>query len=223
MGFHSELVEATRADQQALFDVPFVRAAVAGELTREQYVAFLAQAYHHVHHTVPLLFATGAALPDRLGWLRDAIAHYVAEEQGHDLWILDDIAEAGGDPEQVVREGPGHACDLLVAYAYDVVQRRNPIGFFGMVHVLEGASVRGASRAAEMLEGRLGLPNKAFTYLYSHGELDREHVDFFGGLMDRVDEPADRRFVLHAAHTFSRLYADVFRALEPRVLEPVRA
>ena len=35
---------------------------------------------------------------------------------------------------------PGHACEVMVAYAYDTIARRNPLGFFGMVHVLEGTS-----------------------------------------------------------------------------------
>ncbi len=223
MGFHAQLTESTRADQDALFAIPFVRAAVDGALTREQYLAFLAEAYHHVHHTVPLLFAAGAALPDRLEWLRDALAHYLEEEQGHDHWILDDIAESGGDPAAVLHRGPGEACELLVAYAYDTIHRRNPVGFFGMVHVLEGASVRGASNAATALERSLGLPAAAFTYLSSHGELDKEHVGFFGTLMDRLDDDEDRRCVLHAAHRFFRLYGDVFRALEPRSLSLVQA
>ena len=37
----------------------------------------------------------------------------------------------------------------MVAYAYDTVQRRNPVGFFGMVYVLEGTSVALALSAAD--------------------------------------------------------------------------
>lgn len=217
MGFHADLTAATRGEQESLFRIPFVRAALAGALTREQYVGFLAQAYHHVRHTVPLLLSAGAALPDRLGWLRPAIAEYVEEEHGHEEWILDDIREAGGDADAVVAAGPDLPCELLVAYAYDVARRRNPIGFFGMVHVLEGTSVRGASAAAEALERSLRLPRAAFTYLTTHGDLDVGHVATFEGLMDRVEDPEDRRWILHTSRVFFRLYGDVFRALEPRV------
>lgn len=211
--FSEGLQLATRPAQDGLLAIPFVRAAMAGELSRSAYLGFLAQAYYHVRHTVPLLMATGAALGARRRWLQDALSTYIAEEQGHDEWILADIGEAGGDPT-AVREGqPQLPCELLVAYAYDMVQRRNPLGFLGMVHVLEGTSVRGASRAATALQASLGLPAAAFTYLSSHGDLDQGHVRFFADLVDRIDDPADQGTVVAAAQVFFRLYGDIFRAL----------
>jgi pyrroloquinoline quinone (PQQ) biosynthesis protein C len=213
MSFHDELNAATRDEQEALFRIPFVEAALAGDVDRETYLAFLEQAYHHVRHTVPLLMACGARLPREKEWLRDAMAHYVEEELGHQEWILADIAAAGGDAERVRRGSPATACELMVAYAYDTIARGNPLGFLGMVFVLEGTSVRGATRAAEALQRRLGLPARAFTYLTTHGDLDVDHVGFFAGLVNRLDDPADREAVLHGARMFFRLYGDVFRGL----------
>jgi pyrroloquinoline quinone (PQQ) biosynthesis protein C len=219
MSFHEELNAATREEQDALFRIPFVEAALAGDIDRPTYLAFLEQAYHHVRHTVPLLMACGARLPREKEWLRDAMAHYIEEELGHQEWILADIAAAGGDAERVRRGRPDTACELMVAYAYDTVARENPVGFLGMVFVLEGTSVRGATRAAEALRRSLGLPAKAFTYLTTHGDLDQDHVGFFAGLVDRLDDPADREAVVHGAKMFFRLYGDVFRGL----LEPACA
>ena len=212
-GFADRLAAATAEDQQRLLAIPFVEAALAGALSRDTYLAFLTEAYHHVKHTVPLLMATGAALPDRLDWLRDAVVEYIAEEQGHDRWILEDIAACGGDADAVRRSAPALPTELMVAYAWDTVGRVDPLGFFGMVHVLEGTSVRGASRAAAALERSLGLPRQAFTYLTTHGDLDQDHTRFFAALMDRLDEADDQARVLHAARVFYRLYGDIFRAL----------
>ncbi len=220
MTFHAELTEATRDEQQALLEIPFVQAAMTGRLTREAYVAFLTQAYHHVKHTVPLLMATGAALDDSREWLRDAIAEYIREELGHQEWILDDITACGGDADAARHGRPSAETEFMVAYAYDVVRRGNPVGFFGMVHVLEGTSVRGASQAADHLAVALKLPASAFTYLSSHGALDLDHVEYFAGLMDRLDDPADRRAVVHRAKRFFRLYGDMFRELG-RHLSPI--
>jgi len=213
MSFHARLVEATRRDSDQLFDLPFVRAAVRGALSRDEYLAFLSQAYHHVKETVPLLMRLGAALSGRHAWMREAVAHYVAEELGHEQWILQDIEACGGDPVAVRDGRPDLPCELLVAYAWDSVQRGNPLAFFGMVHVLEGTSVRGATRAAEALARTLELPPSAFTYLGSHGALDLEHVDFFRELMDGVRDPGDQAEIVHAAKTFFRLYGDVLHAL----------
>jgi heme oxygenase len=113
-----------------------------------------------------------------------------------------------------VRHGrPGHAAEVMVAYAYDTIARGNPLGFFGMVHVLEGSSVALALLAADRIQQQLGLPDAAFSYLRSHGTLDREHTQHFELLMDRIESPADQDAIVHAARAFYRLYGDVFRGL----------
>jgi len=161
-----------------------------------------------------LLMACGSRLEEpTAAWLRPALAEYIAEETGHEAWILDDIAASGGDPEAVRRRGPGLATELMVAYVYDYIGRRNPVGFLGMVHVLEGTSVALATRAAQAMRKALDLPEAAFTYLTSHGSLDRKHVQYFASLVERVERPEDRDAVAHVAGVVYRLYGDIFRTL----------
>jgi len=183
-------------------------------VSRQHYLSFLSRAFHHVKHTVPLLMACGARLPDRQEWLRSAVAHYIEEELGHHEWILNDIAAAGGDAAAVRTSTPDFDTDVMVAYAYDTVMRRNPVGLFGMVYVLEGTSVSLASNAARTLQDALGLPPGAFTYLSSHGALDVEHIGDFEQLVNRLDTPIDREAVVSHAQTFFRLYGNVFRSIE---------
>ena len=101
----------------------------------------------------------------------------------------------------------------MIAYAYDTIHRVNPIGFFGMVHVLEGTSVTTADKAADAIRDSLDLPAKAFSYLRSHGALDIEHCAFFESLMERMTDPADQQQIIHSARMFYRLYAEIFRTL----------
>jgi hypothetical protein len=211
--FHDELIASTTVDREALLAAPIIGLALAGRVTLGQYIAFLEQAYHHVRHTVPLLMICAARLPERLEWLRAAAVDYIEEEIGHDQWILDDLAACGADKEAVRRSTPGMATDVMVGYAFDMVQRRNPLGFFGMAHVLEGTSVALATRAASALQATLGLPDQAFTYLSSHGVLDIDHTANFAKLMNRLDDPDDRTDVIRSAKTFFRLYGDIFRAI----------
>lgn len=214
MSFHARLVEATRREREQLESLPVIRRAVAGDIHRAEYVAFLGEAYQHVRHTVPLLMACGARLPARLEWLREAVAHYIDEEIGHQEWILDDLEALGEPRERWSRRCPNFATELMVAYAWDGVMRGNPVSFFGMVMVLEGTSVALATRAAEAIERALDLPRSAFGYLRSHGDLDQQHVGFFESLMQRIDDAGDQRAIEHAARAFYRLYADVFRSIE---------
>jgi hypothetical protein len=90
----------------------------------------------------------------------------------------------------------------------------NPLGFFGMVHVLEGTSVSLALLAADAIQKPLALPDAAFSYLRSHGTLDLEHTAHF----ERADGPHRRRarpgrHRACGARMFFRLYGDVFRGL----------
>ncbi|WJI14996.1 iron-containing redox enzyme family protein [Pseudoxanthomonas winnipegensis] len=213
MRFHDTLIQQTQAERAGLLSIPIIQSALAGQIAREDYVAFLGQAYHHVRHTVPLLMACGARLPARLEWLRTAIGEYIEEEMGHQEWVLDDIAACGADRAAAAASSPSLATELMVAYAYDTIARGNPVGFFGMVMVLEGTSVALATRAATTIEATLGLPRNAFSYLLSHGDLDVEHVGFFEGLMNRLDDAGDQAAVVHAARRFYVLYGDIFRTL----------
>jgi len=213
MKFYDQLQQATEPARQEFLAIPFLHAGVAGTLTLDSYVAFLTQAYHHVKHTIPLLMACGGRLPGRLEWLRTAVGEYIEEEMGHQEWILNDITACGGDAEAVRYGQPNISTELMVSYAYDTIQRGNPVGFFGMVQVLEGTSVALATKAAESLMQSLNLPKQAFSYLLSHGSLDLEHVDFFEKLMNQLDDENDKAAVIHCANVMYRLYGDIFREL----------
>lgn len=213
MGFFDTLCQQTDVERQHLFSAPIINQAMRGEVTLDLYIAFLTQAYHHVKHTVPLLMAVGSQLPEQYEWLREAVAEYIEEELGHQEWILNDIAACGHDKELVRNSRPNSATELMVAYAYDMVFRVNPLGFFGMVHVLEGTSIATADNAATAIQNALFLPDKAFSYLRSHGALDQDHVKFFEGLMNRIDDPLAQQQIIHSSKMFYRLYGDIFRSL----------
>jgi pyrroloquinoline quinone (PQQ) biosynthesis protein C len=215
MSFHDRLIESTASARQSLLATPIIQGALRGEVSLASYLAFLGEAYHHVRHTVPLLRATKAALAPHHRWLHDPLDEYIEEEAGHDDWILSDITACGGDALRVRQGKPGHATEVMVAYAYDTIARGNPLGFFGMVHVLEGTSVALALNAADAIQRPLGLPDAGFTYLRSHGTLDQAHTAHFALLMDRIEDGADQDAIAHAARAFFRLYGDVFRSLPP--------
>lgn len=223
MTFFEHLQQETVAERTQLLSAPIIVKTLQGKITLDEYAAFLSQAYHHVKHTVPLLMAVGSRLGEEQEWLREAVAEYIEEEIGHQEWILNDIAACGFNKEAVRASQPAFATELMVSYAYDTVHRINPIGFFGMVHVLEGTSISVADQAAEVIRKTLNLPKKAFSYLYSHGSLDIEHVKFFESLMNRIEDPQEQAQILHSAKMFYRLYGDIFRSLDSAQQTPLAA
>ncbi len=224
MTFYQTLLAATENERNALMSQPLIKQGGAGNLSLETYIAFLTQAYHHVKHTTPLLMACGGRLSGDYEWLRTAIGEYIEEEMGHQEWVLDDIETCGADKEAVRQSdtpetSASHATEMMVSYAYDMIHRVNPMGFFGMVLVLEGTSTAVATQAGEALMESLNLPKKAFSYLLSHGSLDIEHVDFYESLMNKVTNAEDQAMIIHAAKRFYQLYADIFADVAARTMQ----
>ncbi|PKI17851.1 TenA family transcriptional regulator [Colwellia sp. 12G3] len=213
MNLYQRLLTETTQERDYLLSSPIIQRCFTGDIELSDYVAFLTQAYHHVKHTVPLLMSVGARLPESKEWLREAVAEYIEEELGHQEWILNDIAACGADKEAVRASQPAYATELMVSYAYDMVNRVNPLGFFGMVHVLEGTSIAMADNAASSIKKVLSLPNQAFSYLTSHGSLDIEHVKFFKSLMEKITDKTEQDAIVKSCKIFFLLYANIFRGL----------
>lgn len=213
MSFYQLLQRETAVDREKLLSAPVIEACRCGNINAAMYIAFLTQAFYHVSHTVPLLMTAGGRMNSEYEWVRGAIAEYIDEEYGHQEWILNDIRMCGGDAEAVRHGQPVLAIELMIAFLYDHVSRLNPMGIFGMVHVLEGTSVAIATTVAEQLKQGLGLPAKAMSYLSSHGELDKEHLAFFASLMDQVEKSEDRAAIIHTAKVVYQLYGDMLRGL----------
>lgn len=211
--FFEQLLKETEQERNEFLKIDFLEYGVRGEISLDSYIAFLIQAYHHVKHTTPLLMACGSRITSDAEWLRDAMAHYIEEEVGHQEWILNDIASCGGNAEQIRHSTPEFAAEIMCSYAYHVIDRGNPIGFLGMVLVLEGTSINLATDAAKNLQLNLGMPESAFSYLSSHGSLDVSHMEFYSGLVNRVEKEADQKAIIHCAKRFYSLYGNVFKDL----------
>lgn len=215
--FFDSLEAETFRDRLRFLAIPQVRAGLSGAISRRTYIDYLTQAYHHVRHTVPLLMATRERLRDNPRYVA-AIDEYIDEETGHEEWILADIAAAGGDADTVRTGDPDPATRRMVEHAYARIESGNAAAFFGMVYVLESVSVAIAQLGASAVARNLGLPPEAFTYLTSHGALDIDHMAFFAGLVNRIDEAADREAITTMAREMFGLFGGVFAsiALEDR-------
>ncbi|MBL4805283.1 MAG: iron-containing redox enzyme family protein [Alphaproteobacteria bacterium] len=213
MNFYDQLVKETEAARSELYTVPQLIDGMQGNISRGTYIAYLTEAYHHVSQTVPFLMTMGAKLPQSKKWLHKAIIEYQEEEVGHEEWILNDIEAAGGDKEQARASVPNLETQVLIAYNYDYIKRKNPVGFLGMVFMLESTSIQIANKGADAVKDKLGLPKKAFSYLYSHGELDISHMKFFEVTVNQVTDAEDRKAIIEVAQNTFRLFANVLRAI----------
>jgi pyrroloquinoline quinone (PQQ) biosynthesis protein C len=213
MNLYDRLVKETETARLSLYSVPQLRDGLGGKISRDTYIAYLTEAYHHVSHTVPFLMRMGAALPPEKKFMHPSIIKYLAEEVGHEEWILNDIEAAGGNKESARRSSPNLETQVLIAYNYDYITRKNPMGFLGMVFMLESTSTQIANAGADALKNALNLPNKAFSYLYSHGEIDISHMKFFEETVNQITNQADQDAIIEVANNTFRLFANLLSAI----------
>jgi pyrroloquinoline quinone (PQQ) biosynthesis protein C len=215
MSFYEQLVVETTESREAFLSIPLVRNTLRNGAPRGLYLDFLAEAYHHVKHTFPLMALAASRTSDER--YQDALVEYMEEERGHEKWILDDIRALGGDPD-AVRDGQGGAaCRIMVGYAHYAIEHISPYAYLGSVHVLEGMSVLLADQLADVMKASLGLEgDTGFSYLRTHGSLDSEHVAFFRTLVDGFDDRKTQHIIIDNAKIFYRLYGSIFHDLGAR-------
>jgi len=215
MRLYDRLLAETRPQKDAFLRLPLIREATAKGVSRGLYLAYLAEAYHHVKETCPLLGRALSRCGDQDTVLREALIDYIAEERGHEAWILDDIDALGGSSAKVLADGPSPAVEVLVAYVAHAIDSHGPHAMLGMVHVLEGLSVDLAEIAAGSIARTLAVdPSKGgFRYLTSHGAVDQAHVRFFADLLDKVDRREDQNRIIHTAAVVYGLFGAIFQGL----------
>lgn len=215
MKFYDLLCAKTVVQRAEFLSIQIIRDALAGDVDRPTYLAFLGEAFHHVKHTCPLL-SLAASRCDGSGdaAYKTALKAYIDDEQGHDAWILEDIEALGGDRGRIAAGMARLPCQLMVAYAYYAINQISPYSLLGMIHVLEGMSVALAEQAATAIRRRLSPSTvSGFRYLTSHGQLDQNHVAFFETTVNGIEDPFAQTVIVDAARVFYRLYGDVFRGL----------
>jgi len=224
MEFYERLFAETTEARRGFMSIPVIKRAVVEGVSRDLYLAFLGQAFHHVKHTCPLLQRAISHCRPADERYRKALQRYIDEERGHEEWILDDIRALGGDTAAARAALPGLPCRIMVAYAYYAIEQFSPYAMLGMVHVLEGMSVALAQLGAEAVKRSLGVGADAgFSYLTSHGALDQDHVAFFRDLVNGIADPSNQAHIVETANVIYRLYGDIFRALDESGKGAVRA
>jgi pyrroloquinoline quinone (PQQ) biosynthesis protein C len=207
------LLTETAAARAEFLSIPLLARAVAGRVPRSLYIEFLAQAYHHVRHTCFLMSLAAEKTADSK--YRAALKTYMAEEDGHEQWILDDITAMGGDADAVACSRARPPCRAMVGYAHYAIDWISPYSLLGMIHVLEGTSAELATKAANALENSFGLTSsEGLVYLRSHGALDVDHAAFFKDLINQICNPSAMPAIIDSAAMMYWLYGNIFRDLE---------
>jgi hypothetical protein len=100
------------------------------------------------------------------------LSHHIAEETGHDEWLLEDLEVLGLGRSEVLSRPPARTVAALVGSQYYWVLHAHPVALLGYATVVEGSPVK--VEALEYLASA-GIPREALRTLYLHAELDIDH------------------------------------------------
>jgi len=216
MSNFQQLMQKSAPARQQFMEIALIQDVLRKGASKDLYLDFLTQAYHHVKCTAPLLAsAAGRCGVDDYVY-QAALFEYIEEERGHELWILEDINALGGDAEEVRRSAPRLPCKVMVGHAYYLIDRVSHYAMLGMIHVLEGMAVALASNVVSAIRSSIAsTTDEGFKYLTTHSDLDIVHAEFFEGLIDEVDR-RHLPLVTETATDFYKLYGDLFRELDQR-------
>lgn len=210
LSFFAELVTQTDEDRRAFENHPVVVAAVAEGLSVERYRALLLELYHVVWHFNPVCAVAASRLDDGFQGIRHFLYDHMAEEKGHEDWVLQDLQAVGVEEATTRAHAPAMHTLALNGYNYWAAERRHPCSALGMLYAMEViASVYGgpfadAIRESLLLEGQRGV-----SFIDSHASMDARHMAELRQVLNRIVDPAARAAVIEATrvnfHQFTRI------------------
>lgn len=168
-------------------------------------VPLMQRALERCHSLSALGDATAAGLAPFL-------EQHIPEEQGHDQWLLDDIAALGGDPAEVCQRLPSVAVAAMNGAQRWWIDHGHPVCLLGHAEVLECSPP-----AIEMLdtyERRTGIPRDGLMFFRRHAVIDQRHRDEIHETLDALPLTTDEEALvgasaLHTTAMLIRLYQSV--------------
>ena len=115
--------------------------------------------------------------------LRAYYLEHAAEEQGHEEWILADLASLGIRRERALRRLPYPSVAALVGAQHYWIRHVHPAAYLGYLSVLEQPTEAGFLRE---VHERTGIPLSSMSCHLHHAELDPDHVAEFDAMLDAL-------------------------------------
>lgn len=184
------------------------------------YPDYLATMHMVVRSALPLMHAALTELPranldgKTVETLTRYLLRHIEEERGHDLWLREDIAETGNDPDALCDQMPLPAIATLVGSQYYWIHHFNPVVILGHIGAMEGNAP--PVGFAEMLSERTGYPMTAFRTIERHARLDQAHGRELFAMLDGLSLTAEEEtwIGVSAFHTIDACI-DVLAGLTP--------
>lgn len=211
LDFFSILMRETEEIRRDFASLPKVLTIQSIGMSPDKYRRFIKQLYHIVWHFCPIMSHASARIGDESRSLRLALWHEIAEEQGHDEWVLGDYVAAGGDADELRGSEPAIPVQALIGYNYSVADR-TPLGVFGMRFAQEMIAKDFAGDAVDAISAATGLApdeNSGFRFLLSHSTMDAAHIEELSIVLRAVSNEKDQAAIIRCAKVNYHLFAEL--------------
>ncbi|MFP6665386.1 MAG: iron-containing redox enzyme family protein [Deltaproteobacteria bacterium] len=186
--------------------------ALAGRSRSEDYISYLTSVFHYARFSPVIMAAAASRCSQSHPELSAYLLKHAAEEQGHDVWALEDLAKLGVPADQIRRARPAPACAALVGYVHNLATIGNPIAIFGWMYILEAVGSDIGVAAGEKLDAAHGGADAPIHFVAGHGEADADHtVEIEAQIEAHLEHDTDRADVCETARVVSWLYTTMFR------------
>ena len=160
-------------------DASPVGAMFDGTASKDLYIAFLQETFHHTRPTSANLAHAGERLnkSGQSGWLADLLMEKSKEEKGHEKLALADLVTLGLTEKEVENAPESPPVAAYNAYCRFIAASPFPIAYLGPAYVLETLAVERGPKAATGMNKTAKVADiaKASVYLGYGGE-DAGHV-----------------------------------------------
>jgi pyrroloquinoline quinone (PQQ) biosynthesis protein C len=208
------LFEQLKAESAVVLEdyatLPFIVAVRSGTVSAERYQQFLNDLYHVVWHFCPTMAAGASRCTDEYSAVRYALYEHIEDEKGHELWVLDDCRDIGGEAfaGQVSKGLPRPEIQAMNAFNYHAAERQHGATAFAMVFALEMISQRLGGQVSKGIAKALKLEEgKGTKFLSSHGPLDEGHLVEISAAIDSISDPTIAKLMSNAVMVNYRLFA----------------
>jgi pyrroloquinoline quinone (PQQ) biosynthesis protein C len=198
--FFITLVEMTDAARRSLEEIPKMHSMIHHGLSLVEYRAFLYDLYHIVWHFCPIMAAAASRCDERYRDVRYELYERIAEEKGHETWVLEDIEAVGGDVASAKANPPSAPVQAMIAFNYHGAERVHPCSVLGMLYMLEVVSSVYAGRTSDSIAAAIGrkVDSGGFKFLSSHATMDVDHLAKLNLLIKKVHEPEAQESVINS-------------------------
>ena len=208
--FFIQLLEATDTSRKMLEAVPRMDRMIHQGLDRDDYLALLEDLYHVVWCFCPVMASAASRLGDDYRDIRYLMYDKIAEEKGHEEWVLNDIRAVGGDVDRVRASIARTPVEAFLGYNYAVTDRHHPVAVMGMLYTLEVIASVYAGRVAQSAQDKIGIKGPAgFTFLESHSTMDGDHLVELKEALKSIADPRVQDAVIRATTTNFWLFAKI--------------